>query len=245
MKNAIIILMFVLISQGLFAKSSCETSESMTVELNKKTEVYCGVGLTWDLTGFVPDNSICESRQQGLNLIFRVVEEICGASAADLLSKLATIRVEAALIQEAEYKLAVKTLAARVPIKEAPVLSKWNEETDKLRKFLKSATGLKLMTAQEKEKQKSEIEKAKVEFAEAKKDRAREEKQQNRQEKIKKISEQFRLAGEKYAARVKQIWSAPGNDQAAIQKKTEDAAKAQKEFDEAQAEFEILKKTID
>lgn len=245
MKNTIIFLVFGLLFQNVFAGSGCGTAESMTRELNEKTVEVCGSGLTWDLSAFVPDNSICESRQQGLNLILRIVQDFCPAHKNEMLGKLNSIHVEAAMIQEAEYKLEKKTLIARVPIKEAAVLSKWNEESDKLRKFLKTSTGLNLSTAQEKEKLKRDAEKTEAKNAEAQKERAREAKQSAREEKIKAINEKLKKAGEAYAARIKEIWSRPGNSQTDIQKKTEDAARAQKEFDEAQAENDKLSKTID
>lgn len=245
MKNTIIFSVLVLFAQTVFAKSSCETAETMTRELNEKTIEFCSAGLTWDLSGFVPDGSICESRQQGLNLILRVFQDFCPAHKKELLAKVAIVRVEAALIQEAEYKLENRALVARVPIKEAAVLSKWNEETDKLKKFLKTSTGLNLSTSQEKEKLKKEMEIAETKSAELQKDLAREKKQKARQEKIKLASEKLKRAGENYAARIKEIWSRAGNDQAAIQKKTEDAAAAQKEFEAAQAEVDVMKRAID
>lgn len=245
MKNTIIFLVLVLLFQNVFAKSSCETAESMTRELNEKIVEFCGTGLTWDLSAFVPDNSICESRQQGLNLIFQVFQDFCPAHKKELLGKISSIHVEASMIQEAEYKLERKTLSAKVPIKEAAVLSKWNEETDKLRKFLKSATGLNLSTVQEKEKLKRDTERAGEKNAEAQKERAREAKQSAREEKVKAINEKMKKAGEAYAAQIKEIWSRPGNDQSDIKKKTEDAAKAQKEFEEAQAETDRMTKAID
>lgn len=241
--NILLILFFVF--QTVVAKAGCETAESMTRQLSEKTKELCGNGLEWDLTGFVPDNSICESRQQGLNLILQVLHDYCPVYGKEITGKINKIRVEAALIGEAEYGLSGKTIMAKVPIKEAAVLTKWNEESEKLRKFLKSATGLKLLTVTEKEKQQKESENAEVKKQERNAALEREKKQTVRQEKIKAINEKMKQAAEAYTAHIKEIWSRPGNSQPDIQKKTDDAAKAQKEFEAAQAEVENMKRNID
>jgi hypothetical protein len=178
-------------SPEVSAMSGCPTVSAMAENLNEKAREYCGPGkIEWDLNEFVPDGTVCESRQQGLNLIERVLQDFCEGKIEgdDITKKLSRIRVAAYLGTETEYKLLGKELIAKVPIKEAPVLSKWNEELAKLKTFLRTSTGLSLASKEDREKLRAQVEReAETKKRDRERDREREQGRELNERKWKKM----------------------------------------------------------
>lgn len=246
----------IMCANGASAKGGCPTVSSMAEHLNEKTREYCGPGkIDWDLTDFVPDGIVCESRQQGLNLIERVVQDLCEAKIEgdDITKKLSRIKVTAYLGTETDYKILGKDLIAKVPIKEAPILTKWNEELAKLKTFLRTSTGLSLATKEEREKLKADAERA-TETKKRDKDREKERALNDEKRKKAELEQQAKTtlrektvsnaqaklqqAVATYQKKAKEIWSTQDSTPEGMEKKKQEAEQALQELNQAQAEFQ-------
>lgn len=231
--------------------SGCPTTAVMADHLNQKTAEHCGAGkITWDLSEFVPDGSVCESRQQGLNLVSRVVQDFCEAKidGDDITTKLGQIHVRAYLGTATEYSFRGKQLSAKVPIKEAPVLTKWNEELLKLKTFLRTSTGLALESASDRAKVKAEA--AKVEEKKRQADESLVEKNQQaaekkradeatqREAKVRLAKQKLQTAVESYQKKAKDIWSRADSTPEGMEKKKLDSEAALQELNRAQEDFQ-------
>lgn len=254
MKSVRMMMFGILILGGssAMAYGGCPSPAEMATHLNEKTGEVCGVGkITWNLSNFVPDGTICESRQQGLNLIKRVVQDLCESkiSGDDITTKLSAIEVSAYLGSETEYKYSGKSLIAKVPIKEAAVLTKWNDELEKLKVFLRTSTGLSLASkndrdqiAKQVEAEKQDKQRQKEKEADLKKskdlEQQREAEQAARTKKIEAAKSKLQSAVETYQKKAKEIWSRPDNSPEGLEKKKVDADAALKELNRAQADFQ-------
>ncbi len=230
----------------------CPTVQVMSAHMNEMSAEKCGPGkIEWDLSNFVPDGTVCESRQQGLNLVSRVVEGLCEEKIEgdDITTKLQRIQISAYLGAETEYKYVGGVLIAKVPIKEAPVLTKWNDELLKLRNFLRTSTGLSLTSKRDREQMQKQTEDR---DADLKRKQAREQEQrkqeeaklqrnaeaERRQKKIEAAKVKLQAAVESYQKKAKEIWSRADNTPEGIEKKKKEADAALQELNRIQADFQ-------
>lgn len=232
--------------------SGCPTTAVMADHLNQKSAEHCGTGkITWDLSEFVPDGSVCESRQQGLNLVSRVVQDFCEAKidGDDITTKLSQIQVRAYLGTATEYSFRGKQLSAKVPIKEAPVLTKWNEEILKLKTFLRTSTGLALESASDRakvkaeaakveEKKKRQADESLVEKNQQAAEKKRADEATQREAKATFAKQKFQAAVESYQKKAKAIWSRVDSTPEGMEKKKLDSEAALQELNRAQEDFQ-------
>ena len=239
-------------SPEALAMSGCPTTAVMADHLTEKSAEHCGAEkIVWDLSDFVPDGTVCESRQQGLNLVARVVQDLCESKidGDDITTKLTHIKVTAHLGTGTEYVFLRKQLNAKVPIKEAPVLTKWNEELLKLKTFLRTSTGLPLASRADREKLQADAKQAEEtkkrqadrELAEKKRqedNKKRETEAQQREAKVTMAKQKLQAAVENYQKKAKEIWSRPDSTPDGMEKKKLESEAALQELNRAQSEFQ-------
>ncbi len=120
---------------------ACPLADEHAQQLNQQLIEACGARAPqWDLTEFVPDDEVCSGRQAALSLVQRHILELCTSISSDKrphsLQQLQTLRARARLVTEFEFKREGRRLSMIVPIKEAPVLSNWNEHVERLSEFI-------------------------------------------------------------------------------------------------------------
>lgn len=147
---------------------------------------------------------------------------------------------------EFKYKLEKNVLTAWVPVEEARVLSKWSDETEKLRAYLDSSTGFKLMSAEEKKK--DETQKKSQELAEKaqqdkkQKENEKELRKKSVEEKRKAAQEKFALAQQEFQKKNAAVWARPGNSPEEMAQKTKEANELAAQFSKA---GEVYKKELE
>lgn len=241
-QTSLILMTFLCLSSQAHA---CPVAQEVGTELSNKTEAVCGKRIVWDLAKFVPDDEICGSRRQGLNLIQRVLEDVCESRVPgdDLTEKLERIEVVAHLKPEFRYELKARVLKATVPIKEAPVLSKWNESRDQLLDFLRKSTGLKLESKAKREEISAAARVTKQperEQAAKEREAKREAIYRERDRRIAKMRSEMEAATAKYVARTKEISArqTSGMSSGEIDRQKRDLEEALKELQSAQTKFQ-------
>jgi len=202
----------------------CGKPESEMAHRNEVIKQKCGAGITWDLTEFVSDNSICPSRKQGLELIEKVITNICEKQSDLLKSKIKTIRVKGLVEKEMKYNMKGTTFLAEVTLDEAYVLTQWSQEEEKLENFIRTTAGVNKIVEVPTIKPvvKSETQIKNEKFYE----------QRN------KINEKIKTAVEKFKSEVATIMARPGNSPDDFNKKQSDVNKAQAEFDKLKQQYE-------
>lgn len=231
-----------ILTQSLFiqiaAAKQCAQNDSEQEMRNVKLKEKCGAGITWDLTHFSTDNSVCASRKQGLELIEKVINDFCQDNADEIKTKIKTLQVQSRADLKTQYELNGTTLSALVPQEETAILTKWASEEEKLKTFIKQKTGLALLTANEKkrlEEQKKNAEKAAN--ASAKKDSAIKSREEIK-EKREAILAKLKAAVQKFQTQNTAIWARPGSSAEEMAQKKKEADAAQTEFNTTQQEFQ-------
>ncbi len=226
------------LSHGEAFAKLCATNSAEEESRNASMAQKCA-GVRWDMSQYTSDNSVCASRKQGLDLVESVVVNFCTGNESEFTSKIKTIFIKTWANKTTVYELKGSTLNATVPIEETPILTNWNNETEKLNKFFKEKVGLvsgreKAEAANNKKEAAARQEQEnKIKAANASRDQARDQAQAKRtaaQDKLKAAMEVFK-------AKSIAIMSRPGSSPDDMAKKQKEVADAQADFNKAQAEY--------
>ncbi len=216
------------------AKGGCPTGQELQTRKNESLSKACGLNIRFNLLKFKSDlTSICDSQTSAVDMIEQTLIQLCNQSANELSSKIHEVQVVGWSQKEIKYQILNDTLLAQVSFDEGYVISNWSKEAEKLKSFLRSNTGLSLLSAEEISKAKSQADATKAQQEKKEIAEKKEELKKNKEEKRKRAQEKFEFAKEEFAKKNKAVWAAPGNSPSDMDKKSKEAAQLTQELNQA------------